>query len=86
MTGVSIQDNTDKRIYLKALPGRRRGHRVRRDGGGMGRQGQRICHRQWRRELNEICRKETAGRKDQAGLKDAQVDGAASAGGASGVE
>ena len=82
MTKVSVQDNADKRFHIKALPGRRRRHRGRRDGRGMGRHGQRICHRQWRRELNEICRKETAGRKDQAGLKDAQVDGAASAGGA----
>ena len=35
MTGVSIHDNTDKRIYLKALPGRRRGHRGRGGGGGI---------------------------------------------------
>jgi len=36
MTGVSVQDNADKRFHIKALPERRRGHRGRRDGGGMG--------------------------------------------------
>jgi len=56
-----IQDNADKRFHIKALPGRRRGHRGRRDGRGMGRHGQRICQ-QWRRGLNETCRKEAAGR------------------------
>ena len=61
MTGVSVQDNADKRFHIKALPERRRGHRGRRDGRGMGRHGQRICQ-QWRREMNETCRKEAAGR------------------------
>jgi hypothetical protein len=39
-----IQDNADKRIHIKALTGRMRGHRGRRGGGGMGQQGQRKLH------------------------------------------
>ena len=50
----SICDNADKRIHIKALPGRRRGYRGRRGGGGVGRQGQRRGHRRWRRGLNDV--------------------------------
>ena len=58
----SIRDSADERIHVKALPGRRSGHRGRRGGGGVGLQGQRRGYRWRRRELNEASRKEVEGR------------------------
>jgi len=62
------------RTIIKALPGRRKGHRGRLGGGGMGRRRQRRDHRRWRRGLNVASRKEVARWWDNARWEGAQVD------------
>ena len=71
----SIRENAHNRIHIKTLPGRRRGHRGRLGGGGVGRRGQHRGHRWRRRGLNEASRKKVAGLWGEAGWKDAQIDG-----------
>ena len=62
----SIRENAHNRIHIKTLPGRRRGHRGRRGGGGVG---QHRGHTRRRRGLSEAIRMQVEGRGGGPGAR-----------------